>query len=167
MLAAQLQGLGHERVIRAHGRLDFDDGSSLSLADRSVLRLSITLLDHAGLHDRVLMTMLLRTMLNMEFEAIPDAAKQVRDQVAKLNKVLRKGDMDMRVLDDHGVGESALLRGGSMSAGLLARVLADVMSERSPAPLKSFAELLAPLNTYGLLNPFAEYLLGRNSRSEG
>jgi hypothetical protein len=167
MLAAQLQGLGHERVIRAHGRLDFVDGSSLPLAGRSVLRLSITLLDHAGLNDRGLMTMLLRTMLNMEFEAIPEADRQVRDQVAKLNKVLRKGSMDMRVLDDHGVGKSALLRGGSMSTGLLALVLADVMSERPPAPLKRFAELLAPLHTYGLLNPFAEYLIGREARSKG
>ena len=164
MLAAQLQGIGHERVIRAHGRLDFAHGPSLPLAGRSVFRLSVTHLDHAGLHDRLLVQTLLRTVLNMEFVATAEADRQVRKQVTKLNKMLLKADADMRALDGFGVGEAALHRGGSISAGQLAVMLADVTSGQSSTLLGDLVARLAPSHTYGLLNPFAEYLLWRESR---
>jgi hypothetical protein len=163
MLAAQLQGVGHERVLRSHGRIDFEGGATLPLAGRSVYRLSVTLLDHAGLHDRLLVRGMLRIFLGSEFDTVDGVDQRTRKQVAKLNSTLRKAAADLTVLDGMGVGEASLHCGGSVNAGQLAIVLEDVQAARPLLPLSDFVARIAPLHTYGLFNPLSEYLLWRES----
>jgi hypothetical protein len=165
MLAAQLQGLGHERVLRSHGYIDFEGGATLQLADRSVYRLSVTLLDHAGLHDRLLVRGMLRTFLGIEFNTVVGVDERTRKQVAKLNVTLRKAVTDMAALDEAGVGETALHRGGSVSAGQLAIVLEDAQAAQPASLLSEVVSRIAPGHTYGLFNPLSEYLLRRESEA--
>lgn len=163
MLAAQLQGIGHERVLRSHGRIDFEGGASLPLAGRSVYRLSVTLLDHAGLHDRLLVRGMLRIFLGSEFDTVDGVDQRTRKQVSKLNITLRKAAADLTALDGMSVGETSLHRGGSVSAGQLAIVLEDAKAARPVSLLSEVVARIAPLHTYGLFNPLSEYLLWRES----
>ena len=163
MLAAHLQGIRHERVLRSHGRIDFEGGASLPLAGRSVYRLSVTLLDHAGLHDRLLVRGMLRIFLSSEFETVDGVDERTRKQVSKLNITLRKAAADLTALDGMGVGETSLHRGGSVSAGQLAIVLEDAKASRPVSLLSEVVARIAPQHTYGLFNPLSEYLLWRES----
>ena len=165
MLAAQLQGVGHERILRSHGRIDFAGGATLHLADRSVYRLSVTLLDHAGLHDRLLVRGMLRTFLSSEYSTEEDIDERTRKQVAKLNMTLRKAAADLNVLDEMGVGETTLHRGGSVNAGQLAMVLEDAHAARPASLLSEVVKRIAPAHTYGLFNPLSEYLLWRDTQA--
>ncbi|GAA4641480.1 hypothetical protein GCM10023115_00320 [Pontixanthobacter gangjinensis] len=163
MLAAQLQGIGHERVLCSHGRIDFEGGASLPLAGRSVYRLSVTLLDHAGLHDRLLVRGMLRLFLGSEFDTVDGVDQRTRKQVSKLNTTLRKAAADLTVLDGMGFGENSLHRGGSVNAGQLAIVLEDAKATRPVSLLAEVVARIAPPHTYGLFNPLSEYLLWRES----
>lgn len=165
MLAAQLQGIGHERVLRQHGQIAFANAATLQLAGRRVYRLSVTLLDHAGLHDRLLVRSMLRMLLATEFDTVAGADAHTRKQVAKLNATLRKAAADLAALDEMGAGSEALHRGGSLSAGQLAIVLDDVLAAVPASPLCEFVERVAPLHTYGVYNPLSEYLIWRDSRT--
>ena len=164
MLAAQLQGIGHERVLRSHGRIDFEGGATLPLAGRSVYRLSVTLLDHAGLHDRLLVRGMLRIFLRREFDTVDGVDQRTRKQVSKLNIILRKAAADLAVLDEMGVGENSLHLGGSVSAGQLAIVLEDARATLPGSLLSEVVARIAPPHTYGLFNPVSEYLLWRASQ---
>ena len=111
MLAGQLQAIGHERVLRQCGRLSFVDGGELLLRNRSVYRLSVTLLDHAGLNDRMLMPAILGGMMAKRFETVPETDGSVRRQVGKLNKMLQKARADIGALSECGFDYAIALKG--------------------------------------------------------
>jgi hypothetical protein len=55
MFAAQTQALRHERILRSLDHIEFKDGSCLEWRNRRITRLSVTLLDHGALQDRMML----------------------------------------------------------------------------------------------------------------
>lgn len=158
MLSAQLQGLHHERVLRERGDLRFKSGRSLPLGGRNVVTLSVTLLDHGSLQDRILLHTLLEQLLNLTYTVSVGLGKA--SQVDKLNEIAAKGREDVKRL--MALGIDPLRRPASrasMGAGLLALVMDDVATSNAASALDEFIRRAAVLSSYGTMNPTTEYLL--------
>lgn len=81
MFAAQTQALRHERILRSLGNIEFKDGSRLEWRDRRITRLSVTLLDHGALQDRMVLVNSLNALRGAVVNSDPGygKAKQVKD----------------------------------------------------------------------------------------
>jgi hypothetical protein len=85
-VAAQTQALRHERIIRSNGAIPFLSGAWVELWDRRVTRLSVTLLDHGSLQDKMTFANMFPGLLGATFNASPGYKKA--KQVNELNKSL-------------------------------------------------------------------------------
>ena len=69
MFAAQAQALRHERILRTRGRIDFCDRTPpLVWRQRKITRLSVTLLNHGALQDRMIFWNLYEALIRAKAE---------------------------------------------------------------------------------------------------
>lgn len=59
----------HEKVLRSQGRIDFLDGSSISLNGRAVEKIAVTMLDHGSLQDRMVISSIVRGLFGRQLLA--------------------------------------------------------------------------------------------------
>jgi hypothetical protein len=149
-LAAHAQALRHERILRSRGHIAFETGARLELKDRRITRLSITLLDHGALQDRMTLMNLFEALLGASFNATPGYKKT--GQVDALNASLDDLRSGVQQLNNLGQSVNTLrLNGVSLSVGQL-----DVMLEGVNG-LDHFRRRIAQPVTAMTLNPLFEY----------
>jgi hypothetical protein len=150
MFAAQTQALRHERILRSVGHIEFTDGSRLEMRGRRITRLSITLLDHGALQDKMTLANMFGAMLGASFKTTPGYAKS--GQVDKLNKTLNDLRSEVEKLQAAGQHVNAQrLNAASLNVGQLEVVLDGV------ADLQQFRNRVAQPTTMMTLNPLLEY----------
>ena len=145
MFAAQTQALRHERILRSVGAITFSDGSRLEWKGRRITRLSITLLDHGALQDRMTFRNLLEGLLGAAFQMAPGYAKS--DQVQKLNAILDDLRSEVAALDRVGRSVPALVHNAaSLNVGQLEVILDGA------ADLEQFRKRISTPLTFMTLN---------------
>lgn len=151
MFAAYAQALRHERTIREHGRIDFiDDTPPLILRGRAVCHLSVTLLGHGSIQDRVVLWLLHDALLRGSVSASQTHAKQ--RQVEKLNSLLDSMRNDLQAMAELGVDlRETGLNFASLNVGSLAVMLRGVND------LETFVNRIMSRGTYGTHDPLFEY----------
>jgi len=150
MFAAQAQALRHERILRSIGHIEFIDGSRLEMRDRRITRLSVTLLDHGALQDKMTLANMFGALLGASFKTTPGYAKS--GQVEKLNKTLNDLRSEVEKLQAAGLHVNAQrLNAASLNVGQLEVVLDGV------ANLQQFRNRVAQPTTMMTLNPLLEY----------
>jgi hypothetical protein len=150
MFAAQTQALRHERILRSVGHIEFIDGSRLEMRGRRITRLSVTLLDHGALQDKMTLANMFGAMLGASFKTTPGYAKP--GQVDKLNKTLNDLRSEVEKLQAAGQHVNAQrLNAASLNVGQLEVVLDGV------ADLQQFRNRVAQPTTMMTLNPLLEY----------
>ena len=160
MFAGQLQALHHEKLLRTSKRLKFQSGDHIALDGRSIIKLSITLLDHGALQDRVLLRMFYETLLNLRYASVPGFKKT--GQVNKLNAIIAKVVKDILDLQSLGCSPIEEVKStASLNVGLLAIILGDCKASGSKDVLSDFCDRVTEPVTYGTFNPMTEYLFGR------
>ena len=162
MFAAQAQAMRHERILRKLKRIDFVDGHEpLLFDDREIFRLSVTLLDHGSLQDRMVLWSLYDALLDSEVTVSGDHGKQ--GQVHKLNRTLNRMRAEARALRALGVEQKVHMRNcASLSVASLAVLLHEVVS------LEDFLALVASPVTYATYNPlFESYHLRKSGLVSG
>jgi len=86
VFAAHLQALRHERILRTKATITFQSGAKLIWNDRRITRLSVTLLDHGAIQDRILFANLYDTLLRSKITVDPNDPKH--EQAATFDKAL-------------------------------------------------------------------------------
>jgi hypothetical protein len=150
MFAAQTQALRHERILRSVGHIEFIDGSRLEMRGRRITRLSVTLLDHGALQDKMTLANMFDAMLGASFKATPGYSKY--RQIDKLNRTLN--DLRSEVAKLQAVGQhikAQRLNAASLNVGQLEVILDGV------ADLEQFRKRVAQPVTSMTLNPLLEY----------
>ena len=157
MFAAQAQAMRHERVLRQGKRIDFvGDTEPLVWRGREILRLSVTLLDHGSLQDRIVLWALFEALLHAEVTAPGGYGK--RKQVEGLNRTLVRMREEAIALEALGVERRIQARSCmSMSVGSLYVLLQEVGS------LAEFVAVAASAVTYATYNPVFEWYQLRKS----
>ena len=157
MFAAQAQAMRHERVLRQGKRIDFVDGTPpLLLRERTVFRLSVTLLDHGSLQDRMVLWTLFDALLHSEVKVSGEYGK--RRQVEGLNRTLDRMREEAIELEALGVERRIQARNCvSMSVGSLYVLLKEIGS------LEEFVAVAASAVTYAIYNPVFEWYQLRKS----
>jgi hypothetical protein len=151
LFESQVQALRHERILRTRGRIDFLDGTPpLDLRGREITRLSVTLLDHGALQDRMVLWGLYRALIGMTVQATPGYNKI--SQVEKFDRSLTEMRTEVAALEalDHSVQRQALT-GASLSVGSLAVLLGGV------GDLAQFVERIATPGGFMSFNPIFEF----------
>jgi hypothetical protein len=150
MFAAQTQALRHERILRSVGHIEFIDGSRLEMRGRRITRLSVTLLDHGALQDKMTLANMFGAMLGANFKTTPGYAKS--GQVDKLNRTLNDLRSEVGKLEAAGQHVNAQrLNAASLNVGQLEVILDGV------ADLEQFRKRVAQPTTMMTLNPLLEY----------
>ncbi|MHB8887002.1 MAG: hypothetical protein ACYC5H_18315 [Methylovirgula sp.] len=154
MFSAQKQALTHERMLRANGRITFEDGTSLDLNKRKIFRLSVTLLDHGALQDRMMLVNLYGALAQAQVSASPryGKAKQVKD----FNKALDNLRREIELLEGLGVpAQNQPLNTASFSVGQL-----DVLLD-APTDLDVFCQRITRQITFATRNRFSRSITSR------
>jgi hypothetical protein len=150
MFAAQTQALRHERILRSVGHIEFMDGSRLEMRGRRITRLSVTLLDHGALQDKMTLANMFGAMLGASFKATPGYTKS--GQVDKLNRTLN--DLRSEVVKLEAAGQpvnAQRFNAASLNVGQLEVILDGA------ADLEQFLKRVAQPTTMMTLNPLLEY----------
>jgi hypothetical protein len=150
MFAAQTQALRHERILRSVGHIEFIDGSRLEMRGRRITRLSVTLLDHGALQDKMTLANMFGAMLGASFKTTPGYTKS--GQVDKLNRILNDLRFEVGMLEAVGQHVNAQrLNAASLNVGQLEVILDGVVD------LEQFRKRVAQPTTMMTLNPLLEY----------
>ena len=150
MFAAQAQAMRHERILRKHKRIEFIDGTpSLIFRERTIFRLSVTLLDQGALQDRMVLWKLYHALLSSKVTVSGDYGRQ--GQVDELNRTLDRMREQADALEELGVQRRVQAQNcASLSVGSLSVVLKEVAS------LDEFLALTASATTFVSYNPLFE-----------
>ena len=150
MLAAQTQALRHERILRKFGRIQFTEGApDIVWRDRNITRMSITLLEHGAIQDRMLLFGLYEALLNTRVSA-SDGYSKAR-QVGKLQGALEKMREEAHALEDLGVSLNQQSMASSLSVGALSIMLDGALD------LAHFVRRVSVRSTYMTYNPIFEF----------
>jgi hypothetical protein len=150
VFAAQTQALRHERFLRSEGVITFLDGSRLEWKGRRITRLSITLLDHGALQDRMTFRNFLPGLLRAKFRVAPGYTKS--EQVQKFNDILDALRSEVAAVNRIGQDIHALTRTtASLNVGQL-EVILDGAKD-----LEQFCKRILTPATFLTLNPLHEY----------
>ncbi|HEV2630508.1 MAG TPA: hypothetical protein VGV41_17915 [Pseudolabrys sp.] len=119
VLAAQAQGLRHERLLRTNGFIQFDSGKRLEHRGRQITRLSVTLLEHGTLQDASLFWSLFDTILRSNVRAgTKHPRKQKIDEINDLIATIGK-EVGLIQAVGHPIRKT-VLGGASVNIGQLA-----------------------------------------------
>jgi hypothetical protein len=122
VLAAQAQGLRHERLLRTNGFIQFDSGNMLDHRGRQITRVSVTLLEHGTLQDASLFWSLFDTVLRSNVRAgAKHPKKQKIDEINDLIATIGK-EVGLIQTAGHSV-QKTVLGGASVNVGQLAILL--------------------------------------------
>ena len=150
MLAAQAQALRHERILRKFGRIQFTGASpDVVWRDRNITRMSVTLLEHGAIQDRMLLFGLYKALLNTQVNASDGYSKA--KQVSKLQDALRKMCEEAHALEDLGVSLNQQSMASSLSVGALSIMLDGALN------LAHFVRRVSVQCTYMAYNPIFEF----------
>jgi hypothetical protein len=104
ILKAHAQALQHERILRTHGRIDFNDGqNALVYGGQQVTRVALTLLDHGTLHDHSVFFLIYQSLLNARPQPGRDA--NTAELRAKADEVLAKIQAEAALMENTGKSE--------------------------------------------------------------
>ncbi|MDR6585765.1 hypothetical protein [Herbaspirillum frisingense] len=150
LFASQAQALRHERILRSVGAIHFRDGTVLEFRDRHITRLSVTLLDHGALQERLMLRNVYNALLTAQFTC--DASYTKKKQVDELNANLRlfREETSLLVAAGHDINAHPLNAASASVAQL------DVLMEG----VQSLAELRSRLSTpmtFSTYNVLLEY----------
>ncbi|HDR9049488.1 TPA: hypothetical protein QDA94_003730 [Burkholderia vietnamiensis] len=87
VLYAQEQLGQHELLLRRYGKLEFEDGTQVSLNNRSIERLAVTLLDWGGTQDGVVLRGIAPVLIGSSLN-YPNATEDQIKDLAKVNRTL-------------------------------------------------------------------------------
>ena len=150
MLAAQAQALRHERILRKFGRIQFTEGTpDVVWRDRNITRMSVTLLEHGAIQDRMLLFGLYEALLNTQVN-VSDGYTKAR-QVSKLQDALSKMREEAHALEGLGVSLSKQSMASSLSVGALSIMLDGALD------LAHFVRRVSVRSTYMTYNPIFEF----------
>ena len=151
MFAAQAQAFRHERILRTRGRIDFCDRTpSLVWRQRKITRLSVTLLDHGALQDRMILWKLYEALIRAK--AKPLAGYNKKSQVKKFDENLTAMHDEAEALKDLGIPTRVQpLASASLSVGSLSVLLNGV------SDLDQFIKRMTVPATYMTYNPVFEF----------
>ena len=143
LVASQAQSLRHERMLRVHGRILFEDGTVLDHKDRRITRLSISLTDQGTLQDRWMLNTCYQALITASLTCPPGYPK--KKQVDQVNDSLRLLQEETRALVDAGHD----LRAHSLNVGSASIAQLDIMLEeaQSLGDVRKFMALPANYNT--------------------
>jgi len=85
LLQMLVQLIRHERVLRTHGRIDFNDGTFVELKGREIERIAVTMLDHGSFQDRMFISSIVRGLFGATLVASSDVHEET---MTKVNGVL-------------------------------------------------------------------------------
>ena len=149
VVASQVQALQHERLLRAHGEIRFDDGKCLRHKGREITRLSVTLLDHGSLQDRFLFMNLVEPLLRSKIVIDPEDGKSRYDD---LSKQLDRHREEMKAAEGRKKSPWVeALGAASLSYGQLAIILIENRS------VSALIDVLRKPATFATMNPLLEY----------
>ena len=149
VVASQVQALQHERLLRAHGEIRFDDGQCLRHKGREITRLSVTLLDHGSLQDRFLFMNLVEPLLHSKIVVEPGARRRRYDDLAKQ---LDRHREEMKAVEGRKRSPRVeALGAASLSYGQLAIILIENQS------VSALIDVLRKPATFTTMNPLLEY----------
>ena len=149
VVASQAQALQHERLLRDHGEIRFDDGQCLMHKGREITRLSVTLLDHGSLQDRFLFMNLVEPLLRSKIVIDPGARSSRYDNLCKQ---LERHREEMKAAE--GRKKSFWVEGlavASLSYGQLAIILIENRT------VSALIDVLRKPATFATMNPLLEY----------
>ena len=149
VVASQGQALQHERLLRDHGEILFDDGQCLKHKGREITRLSVTLLDHGSLQDRFLFVNLVEPLLHSKL--VIDAGDG-RTKYDDLRKQLDRHREEIKAAE--GRKRSSWVEGlaaASLSYGQLAIILIENRT------VSALIDVLRRPATFATMNPLLEY----------
>jgi hypothetical protein len=158
MFAAQLQALRHERILRTRGSIEFLTGRELQHGGRRITRLSVTLLDHGALQDRILLWNLYDTLLQSDITCEPSYRRF--KEAAAFKKSLDDFRREVNLLTEAGHTASAQTLAASLSVGQLGILLEDV------ANLEQFVRRITFPVTTASFNAVREYVQMRTVKPE-
>ena len=149
VVASQVQALQHERLLRDHGEIRFDDGQCLRHKGREITRLSVTLLDHGSLQDRFLFVNLVEPLLRSKIVVEPGARRSRYDGLSKL---LNRHREEMKAAEGRKKSPWVeALGAASLSFGQLAIILIEHQS------VSALIDVLRKPATFATMNPLLEY----------
>ena len=151
MFAAQAQALRHERILRTRGQIDFCDGTpSLVWRQREITRLSVTLLNHGVLQDRIILWNFYEALIRAKAEA-PSGYKKMK-QIRDFDQTLTDMRNEAEALKALGVSTKVQpLASASLSVGSLSVLLNGV------SDLDHFIRRVTIPATYMTYNPVFEF----------
>ena len=151
MFAAQAQALRHERILRTRGQIDFCDGTpSLVWRQRKITRLSVTLLNHGVLQDRIILWNLYEALIRAKAEA-PSGYRKMK-QIQDFDQTLTDMRNEAEALKALGISTKVQpLASASLSVGSLSVLLNGV------SDLDHFIRRVTIPATYMTYNPVFEF----------
>ena len=150
MLAAQAQALRHERILRKFGRIQFTEGTpDVVWRDRNITRMSVTLLEHGAIQDRMLLFNLYEALLNTQVN-VSDGYSKAK-QVSKLQDSLSKMREEAHALEGLGVSLNEQSMASSLSVGALSVMLDGALD------LAHFVKRVSVRSTCMTYNPVFEF----------
>lgn len=150
MFASQVQALRHERILVENGKIEFQSGSRLAWCNRRITRLSITLLDHGALQDRMVFSQMYPALQGVQFNVQGPFTREL--QIKSFNKVLSDMSKEMTMLE--GLDRDLQLQrfgAASLSIGQLEVFLEDIKN------IEHLINRIASPMTYISLNPLFEF----------
>ena len=149
VVASQVQALQHERLLRDHGEILFDDGYCLKHKGREITRLSVTLLDHGSLQDQLLFANLVEPLLRSKIVVEPGDGSRRYDA---LRKQLDRHREEMAAAEGRKRSPWVEALGAAyLSYGQLAIILIENRS------VCSLIGVLRTRTTFATMNPLLEY----------
>jgi hypothetical protein len=150
VFASQVQALRHERILRECGEIKFKSGARLVWADRRITRLSVTLLEHGALQDRMVFAQMYPSLRGAQVSVHGTYAKM--KQIADFNKILSDITNEMTRLEALGQNlQMQRLGAASISIGQLDIFLDGIKD------LEHLRKRVALPVTHMTLNPLLEF----------
>jgi hypothetical protein len=151
VLKSQVQALRHQRIICTVGRIEYCDGTMLAWRNRKLTRLTVTLLDHGSLQDRMLFWNLFDPLLRgqMSYTWGHPKAKHLDD----LNSLVLAAQQEVEKLDKAGVHISVLKHQcASLNVGQLSLILKGIRD------LDHFVQRITYSTTFLSFDPLFEFV---------
>jgi hypothetical protein len=150
VFASQVQALRHERVLRERGEIKFKSDTRLVWNNRRITRLSITLLEHGALQDRMVFAQMYPSLRGAQVSVHDTYTK--KKKIADFNKILSDVTDEMTRLE--ALGETLQMQrlgAASISIGQLDIFLDGIKD------LKHLRKRVALPVTHMTLNPLLEF----------
>jgi hypothetical protein len=158
LFASQAQALRHERILRSAGSIAFLDGRRLEYRSRSIVRLTVTLVDHGALQDRWLFRNLYSALLAAQVSCPPDYAR--KKQVEDFNRHLKLFQEEARLLEACGQDVNRL----SFNMGSASVAQLNILLKGSQSLTDVRTRLSFPA-TFSTLNVLREHFQMESARS--